>query len=106
MQRTGYLGLSRAVERLSLQTSTPLQVDFASASLGSLNEEFLRKMYAAAHGHAPIDERKIVRIGDSKQTPDLSTSFRIYFPTHETVANSIGGTDVRRRQSHPYGICH
>jgi len=105
MQRTGYLGLSRAVERLGFQTSSPLQVDFASASIGSLNEEFLKNIYAAAQGHAPHDERKIARIGESGQAPDLSDSFRIYFPTHETVSNSIGGTDVSRRQLLSHVTC-
>ena len=48
--RTGLLGLSNAVRQLKRQTDDTLQLDFAASSIGSLNDEYLKKVYAAAQG--------------------------------------------------------
>ncbi|KAF2103090.1 phospholipase D/nuclease, partial [Rhizodiscina lignyota] len=92
MERTGYPGLSRAVRQLDLETTLPMQIDFAASSLGSLNEAFLKTMYDAVSGIGPsLNAAANGKIAKGQQLRD---SFRIYFPTHETVANSFGGTDA------------
>lgn len=89
--RTGYPGLSSAVQQLHLQTELPIQLDFAASSLGSLNAEFLRCIYTAAKGYSSPASAPPGDVQVSKGA-SLQKVFRIYFPTHETVANSFGGT--------------
>ncbi|KAK5019729.1 hypothetical protein LTR16_001490 [Cryomyces antarcticus] len=85
MKRTGIVGLSRAVRALNLQTQDPVEIDFAASSIGSLNMEFLESIYLAASGDdLPVEKREA----------DIKDRFRIYFPTHDTVAASTGGTQV------------
>ncbi|KAK5016309.1 hypothetical protein LTR60_002464 [Cryomyces antarcticus] len=85
MERTGIVGLSRAVRALNLQTQDPVEIDFAASSIGSLNMEFLESIYLAASGDdLPVEKREV----------DIKDRFRIYFPTHDTVAASTGGTQV------------
>lgn len=88
LKRTGHPGLSRAIRFLDLNNSSNLQVDFVASSLGSLNEAFLQTIYQAACGAE--DTLSAPAAGQL----DLESSFRIYFPTHETVANSNGGIEV------------
>ena len=48
-ERTGLPGLSQAVRRLNLVTSErDLDIDFAASSMGSLKDEFLKNVHAAA----------------------------------------------------------
>ncbi|TKA53626.1 hypothetical protein B0A49_11975 [Cryomyces minteri] len=83
MKRTGIVGLSRAVRALNLQTQDPVETDFAASSIGSLNMDFLESIYLAASGaDLPVEKREV----------DIKDRFRIYFPTHDTVAASTGGT--------------
>lgn len=85
MQTTGYLGLNKAVRELGLQTdSSSLNIDYASASLGALDDGFLQKFLQAASGGS---------MEATKSSENLEEQFRIYFPTHQTVAKSIGGTN-------------
>lgn len=71
-KRTGYCGLGRAVERLNLRTSVPLNIDFIvsiyplpqpsatcsqvkASSVGAITDQFLRSLYLASQGrHIPI----------------------------------------------------
>lgn len=103
-RRTGYCGLGRAVERLGLKTSEAVSIDFITSSIGSLNTGFLSALYLAAQGDDGLTEyewrsssgtvqkdRKIQTIKE-KVYHHVDESFHIYFPTHDTVASSTGGT--------------
>lgn len=48
-ERTGLLGLSRAVNELGL-TTDDLEIDFAASSIGQLNDKYLRDLQIAAKG--------------------------------------------------------
>ncbi|KAH7393195.1 tyrosyl-DNA phosphodiesterase-domain-containing protein [Cadophora sp. MPI-SDFR-AT-0126] len=99
--RTGYCGLGTAIQRLGLQTDAALDIDFLAASIGSLDETFLKSLYNAAQGDDGLVEYGW-RAGKSTRNKEpceterklsdiLNDRFRIYFPTLETVANSRGG---------------
>lgn len=103
-RRTGYCGLGRAVENLGLKTSEAVSIDFITSSIGSLNTGFLSALYLAAQGDDGLTEYEwrsssgTVKKGRNIQTIKekihhlVDESFHIYFPTHDTVASSIGGT--------------
>jgi hypothetical protein len=61
-----------------------IELDYASASLGAINDTFLQRMYLAARGEA---------FTTASSTSEAREHFRIYFPTDETVQNSVGGPD-------------
>lgn len=88
MRRTGIPGLSKAVGELGLQTGPDLKVDFAVSSVGSLNDNFVASMHAAARGVSRL------RSTGDPIPPKLHERFSIYFPLHDTVAQSKGGTAV------------
>lgn len=107
-RRTGYCGLGRAVKELRLASDGPLEVDFVTSSIGSLNLDFIRMMYLAATGDDGLMEyewrtskqatTKVKRaVGQPNTTlkeqtiASINQGFRIYFPTHDTVVNSKGG---------------
>ena len=107
-KRTGYCGLGRAIQHLDLATDEPLAIDFVASSIGSLTFNFLSAIYLAAQGDGGTTEqaRRFLLQGKSKAEQrerdkaakerqqlieTLQSNFRIYFPTHETVANSTGG---------------
>ncbi|CAF9911263.1 MAG: hypothetical protein HETSPECPRED_000285 [Heterodermia speciosa] len=109
-QRTGSCGLGRAIQRLHLATDEPLNLDFITSSVGSLNFDFLSAIYLAAQGDDGTTQmaRRVLLQGKSKKeqrerenaareqqllVETLKRNFRIYFPTHDTVANSTGGVD-------------
>ncbi|KAK7963670.1 tyrosyl-DNA phosphodiesterase domain-containing protein [Apiospora saccharicola] len=99
-KRTGYCGLGRAVSALGLNTPRLIDIDLVISSLGSVNQELLCALYYAAQGD---DGQKVLRERTSKAKTkkagakhELSSStfedhFRIYFPSHDTVAQSRGG---------------
>lgn len=102
-ERTGLPGLSRAVRQLDLQTRSAPEVDFCASSIGSLNDSFLQTVYTAVQGD---DSHAVLSKSGAKDKKNTSTAqgsshfakfrrkaFRIYFPTHGTVANSTGGVD-------------
>lgn len=105
-RRTGYCGLGKAIGELGLETAEPISVDFVTSSIGSLNVEFLTTLYLAAQGDDGLTEYGWRNPSDGKARPLKSAStvsksktqklvnqaFRIYFPTHNTVENSTGGT--------------
>lgn len=108
-RRTGFCGLGKAVQELGLATDRALLVDFVTSSVGSLNIDFLSTLYLAAQGDDGLteygwrnsrpDRAKGIQ-GEHRQTKAVQTEiqeqiedgFRIYFPTHDTVAASAGGT--------------
>jgi hypothetical protein len=72
--------LETAVRELGLGKVKTIELDYAASSLGSLKEWFLKRLYMAACGSqsSPVPQDSLEHI-------------RIYFPTHDTVANSTGG---------------
>jgi len=89
--RTGILGLSKAVKDLGLESDKDLQIDFAASSIGSLNDDYMRTVHAAARGKLNIGA-KSTQLPAVPQT-DIRDRMRIYFPTHDTVRASKGGED-------------
>jgi len=89
--RTGVLGLSKAVKDLGLESEKDLQIDFTASSIGSLNDEYMRTMHAAARGKLNIGA-KSSQLPSVPQT-DIEDRFRVYYPTHETIKASKGGED-------------
>ena len=102
--RTGLPGLARAVRELGLQCENDLEIDFAASSIGSLNDDYLRSIHAAARGEdmlARADKLSTKTKADFFKPPapnasmpkskDIRDKFRIYFPTEETVQSSTAG---------------
>ena len=102
---TGLCGLGRTVTALGLRTAKPIQMDFVTSSVGSLNDEFLRSMYLAAQGDDGLSE---LTLRNSKSFPakcvenperlvpktagsEWSDNFRFFFPSDATVRASKGG---------------
>jgi hypothetical protein len=100
-RRTGYPGLGRAVQQLNFATAKELKIDFVASSIGSLNWAFLDALYLAAQGDDGLIElcQRTSKTKKSLPYPHaniiklLARNFRIYFPTHPTVASSTGGPD-------------
>ncbi|KAH8683045.1 tyrosyl-DNA phosphodiesterase-domain-containing protein [Tricladium varicosporioides] len=102
-KRTGYCGLGSAVRRLGLQTEEALTVDFVASSIGSLKLQYLKSMYLAFQGDDGMAEYEwrtnkpskakgqVESAAERKISDDIKKFFKIYFPTHETVARSRGG---------------
>ncbi|PBP16311.1 tyrosyl-DNA phosphodiesterase domain protein, partial [Diplocarpon rosae] len=99
-ERTGYCGLGRAVTNLGLATDEPLRIDFLSASIGSINDDFLKCLYLASQGdlgmteygwraNKPLKAQKMTAI--EQKISDGLKDCRIYFPARETVTESKGG---------------
>ncbi|KAH0112742.1 phospholipase D/nuclease, partial [Aureobasidium melanogenum] len=103
MERTGYVGLSTAIRELhptsqfSICSQSNLQIDYPASSMGSLNDEFLTIMHNAARGEdataipATTSRTAPKPFQDAIATTKIRENFRIYFPTHSTVATSTGG---------------
>ncbi|KAF2425333.1 phospholipase D/nuclease [Tothia fuscella] len=86
--RTGYHGLGTAIKQLGLQTSKTLELVYATSSLGSLNDLTINNIYEAARGTDRSQrDPKLLKASNE----NTKNSFHIYFPTHETVARSLGG---------------
>jgi hypothetical protein len=83
-QATGLPGLTKAIRDLKLDDVKAMELDYASASLGAINDALLQRIYLAASGKA------FTTTGAVRNVRDL---FRIYFPTDEAVQSSIGGPD-------------
>ena len=90
---------------MGLNTPSLIDIDLIISSLGSVNHELLCALYYAAQGD---DGQKVLRERTSKTkakkadakheltSATLEDHFRIYFPSHDTVAHSRGGPRVRR----------
>lgn len=90
---------------LGLDTQGAVDVDMVVSSLGAVNNELILALYYAAQGDDGMRvyrERTArsrgnkARAGSSATITPLACeeSFRIYFPSHQTVAESRGGTKV------------
>ncbi|KAG5993265.1 hypothetical protein E4U54_003411, partial [Claviceps lovelessii] len=97
----GFASLSTAVAALGLASREPIQVDYACASLGAIKYDFVKSIYSACQGNISKDllgtdqgtkfgnDDKDEAVGD--EALQLQKNFRIYFPSHDTVASSRGG---------------
>ncbi|RJE25678.1 tyrosyl-DNA phosphodiesterase domain-containing protein [Aspergillus sclerotialis] len=104
-RRTGYCGLGRAVSSLGLRSSSPMNIDFVTSSVGSLTEEFLRSMYLAAQGDDGLTEFTLRtaksfpakryndpgRLIQGNTAGEWTNRFRVYFPSQDVVQDSKGG---------------
>ena len=119
-KRTGYCGLGRAVTALGLDTDQPIELDYVCSSVGSIKPNLIECIYNACQGNAavawlaqavPADPQP--RLGDSglkeyesrpkggrkakdsappeTNVSDALSRIRVYYPSQETVAQSIGG---------------
>ena len=119
-RRTGYCGLGRAVKQLGLTTwvdvdrcsltvvreltllpsNEELRIDFITSSVGSLDIDFLARIYRACQGDDGLTEYTIKNATTKKASngtrekfvKSVERCFRIYFPTHETVTSSTAGS--------------
>lgn len=104
--RTGLPGLARAVRELGQESLDNLQIDFAASSIGSLNDEQLKIIHAAARGEdmlaraeeqrgktaAPKSKAEFFKPSATKPANEslgIRDKIRIYFPTQTTVKASI-----------------
>jgi hypothetical protein len=101
-ERTGLPGLAQAVRKTN-QSTTDLDIDFAASSMGSLKDEFLKNVHAAASGQNMLEraeattaQAKSSFFQAKKPTTDdhsIRDKVRLYFPTHETaISSKSGGT--------------
>ena len=116
-QRTGYCGLSRSVNMLGLESRKEVKVDYITSSVGcveprswansasqsqaltlqtltstvsrSLNNDFLGTLSSAACGSPSTMDRPTA--ANATLIAQIRSNFRIYFPTHDTIAASAGG---------------
>ncbi|KAG7133588.1 Tyrosyl-DNA phosphodiesterase 1 like protein [Verticillium longisporum] len=97
---TGYHGLSRAVRSLGLSTDKPITVDYVTSSLGSIDNSFIKTIYAACQGlnngqkdggDQPSRRNTKTALDATDSHKALGVKMRIYFPTEDTVAKSRGG---------------
>lgn len=105
------------MKELGLSSSHLAAVDFISASIGSLKEEFIMDIFLAASGDDGLEGYN--RRYSQTSNPMASTSndrlehiqgevnrkFRIYFPTHDTVAKSKGGIAVCINAYYSFETC-
>ncbi|TGO13984.1 hypothetical protein BTUL_0060g00410 [Botrytis tulipae] len=104
LQRTGYPGLGSCVRSLGLHTDQPLEIEYVTASMGNLDDRFLRTMYLAAQGDNGFKEykwrtekparSKMETVMETQLSEEIGRRFRVYFPSEQTVKESKGGTNA------------
>ncbi|KAM3071910.1 hypothetical protein ACMFMG_008376 [Clarireedia jacksonii] len=105
MHRTGYCGLGNAVRELGLDTEKLPEVDIITASIGNLNDQFIRSIYLAVQGGDGSKEykwrterspkSKADTLAERTLTDEIGRRLRIHFPSEQTVIESKGGKRVR-----------
>ncbi|KAF7517421.1 hypothetical protein G7054_g13826 [Neopestalotiopsis clavispora] len=103
-KRTGYCGLGRAISTLGLDTLADVELDYIVSSLGSVNHDLLTAIYYAAQGNDGLKEynersargKRAKAISVKAALGRINDCLRIYFPSHDTVERSRGGTKVSR----------
>lgn len=78
-------GLAKAVKDLHLDRVESLELDYAASSLGAINDTLLQRIYVAAQG---------LPFTTALSSAHIQRRIRIYFPTEETIAASIGGANA------------
>jgi hypothetical protein len=103
MERTGYVGLSKAIRELNSSSDRPfssasdLHIDYAASSIGSLNDAFLTIIHNAARGEDATATPKTLSgpapkpFQNTISTTNIRDLFRIYYPLHSTVTSSKAG---------------
>ena len=104
-RKTGICGLGQSLQKLGLHTLDPIEVDYVTSSVGSLNDEYLRSLYLAAQGDSGLSEYTLRtaksvppgilhdlerRVGEGS-SPGWKQRIRFYFPSEDTVKRSKGG---------------
>lgn len=104
MERTGYVGLSKAIRELtsspecSLSSVLDLHIDYVASSIGSLNDGFLTIIHNAARGEDATATPKTLSgpapkpFQNTPSTTNIRDLFRVYFPLHSTVTSSKAGS--------------
>jgi len=104
MERTGYVGLSKAVRELnyssecSLSSTSNLHIDCVASSIGSLNDALLTMIHNAARGEDATATPKSLSglapkpFQNTTSTTNIRDLFRIYYPLHSTVTSSKAGS--------------
>ncbi|KAJ6076787.1 hypothetical protein N7499_008768 [Penicillium canescens] len=103
-RRTGYCGLGRALKTLGLNSPSPINIDYVTSSMGSLNTGFLRSIYLACKGEDGVLDytlrTKPTKSGaeaHKKLVNEINKEcldrFRIYFPSDQTVKASHQNPD-------------
>lgn len=87
---TGYPGLGQAIQQLDLQTET-LELDVAVSSIGALKPDFLNAFYDAARG---ATQNTVPTLSHKTRKRQYEQRMRIYFPSQDTVVNSLGGPEA------------
>ncbi|KIW88668.1 uncharacterized protein Z519_10714 [Cladophialophora bantiana CBS 173.52] len=92
-QTTGLCGLGRTITELGLAArGGPIQMDYVTSSVGSLNDDFLRSMHLAASGDSGLTEYTMrYDKGGRVKHGNWKENFRFYFPSDDTVRTSRGG---------------
>lgn len=81
---TGLAGVAQAIRNLQLGDVKHLEIDYAASSIGAVDDHLLQRIHLAARG---------IDFDEKTQPASVRNNFRIYFPTKETVEESIGGAD-------------
>lgn len=110
MGRTGFCGLGLAIRELGLEVldGSPVTVDYVTSSLGSAHLDFLQNLYMACQGDDGLTQHRwkqniITKSGELLDrwaeleaarlvSMDIYAKMRIYYPVHQTVEKSRGGT--------------
>jgi hypothetical protein len=103
MERTGYVGLSKAIRELnsssknSVSSTSDLHIDYAASSIGSLNDAFLTTIHNAARGEDATAAPKSLSgpapkpFQNTSSITNIRDLFRVYYPLHSTVTSSKAG---------------
>ncbi|KAF2670234.1 phospholipase D/nuclease [Microthyrium microscopicum] len=91
MRRTGLNSLAISIHQLGLvpPKNTSIELHYATASLGALNDNYLTALHNAASGVLADSSTR----AKTKADKGIREFVCVYFPTRQTVAASIGGTD-------------
>jgi hypothetical protein len=104
MERTGYVGLSKAIRELntspdnSFSSTSDLHIDYAASSIGSLSDAFLTIIHNAARGEDATATPKSLSgpapkpFQNTVSTTNIRDLFRVYYPLHTTVTSSKAGS--------------
>jgi hypothetical protein len=99
-RQTGVCGLGRTITQMGLATKLPIELDFVTSSVGSLNDEFMSSIYFGAQGDDGLTELKRRSSNKAPMNPKSDPhnphshwkqNFRLYFPSDDTVRSSKGG---------------
>lgn len=96
-----------------MKSTGSIEVDYVSASLGSVNNDLITAIYYAAQGDDGLKEysQRAERGKKAKTTSaedalgQINNHFRIYFPSRQTVDESRGGREVSQVLSDATYIC-